>query len=214
MKELEVVVTYPDDENNDYEYKGYPLTVSISRELTLLLFEGKGVFKHSDIVRSLMDFHQQHGGDIRTIVRSRTVVGKALLSLKNDVLAINKSKGYWEVPYVERMVGQGDSSVYVFYFSSDRENAISKGQVQWRCKIGYTTGNPYDRVKDQVGVVPERPRVPLVIQNIQAQTLEQHIHQTLSKKGRHVKEAQGTEWFITTPREVEDIYRDWVIQSL
>lgn len=216
IKELEVVVSYPDKEDNSlYPYTNLPLTPTIAKELICLLYEGKGSIDRAEIVREVTAFHIKNGGKPLKNKNSFGMFGRALSELKKANQILNPIMGYYEVPNTERALGRGEGSVYLFYFPNDKKFALDAGQLCWECKIGMTNGNPYDRVREQVGIVPQVPRVPLVIRTDEASTLERHIHKTLSKMGKHVqKDAQGTEWFVTTPIEVENIYKDWVIQSL
>ena len=50
--------------------------------------------------------------------------------------------------------------------------------------------------------MPEQPEVALVMQTNSPKEMENAIHKLLDR----VPDARGTEWFMTNPSKVEDIY--------
>ncbi|RKU24041.1 hypothetical protein C6503_02135 [Candidatus Poribacteria bacterium] len=107
----------------------------------------------------------------------------------------------------ERTIGSGKSSVYLYYYPQYRESAESKGEQVWACKIGKTIHNEADgRIRSQATGLPERPMIGLHIKTDRPKKIEDIIHDILKIRGKHIEEAPGREWFLTSPSEVEEIY--------
>lgn len=106
----------------------------------------------------------------------------------------------------ERTIGSGRNSVYLYYYQWDRDSAESKGQSVWECKIGKAERPLQERLREQV-TDPENFKLGLHIQtdNNPAE-IEKLIHDELKERGQHIKRALRTEWFLTSPNEVEEIY--------
>ena len=108
----------------------------------------------------------------------------------------------------ERTIGSGKSSVYLYYYPQYRESAESKGEKVWECKIGRTIDNEaHGRIRGQATGLPENPKVGLHIKTDKEKKVEGIIHDILKIRGRHIEEAPGREWFLTSPSEVEEIYK-------
>lgn len=107
----------------------------------------------------------------------------------------------------ERNIGSGNSSVYLYYYPQYRASAESKGEKVWECKIGRTIHSEADgRIREQATGLPENPKIGLHIQTDCPTETERIVHNILKVRGKHIKEAPGTEWFRTNPSEVEEIY--------
>lgn len=107
----------------------------------------------------------------------------------------------------EKTIGSGNSSVYLYYYPQYRESAESKGEKVWECKIGMTRHGEADgRIKGQATGLPETPKLGLHIKTDKEVKIERIIHDILEVRGKHIAEAPGTEWFLTSPSEVEEIY--------
>ncbi|MDE0468554.1 MAG: GIY-YIG nuclease family protein [Candidatus Poribacteria bacterium] len=107
----------------------------------------------------------------------------------------------------EKTIGSGNSSVYLYYYPQYRESAESKGEKVWECKIGRTIHSEADgRIRDQATGLPEVPKIGLHIKTGKEKKIERIIHDVLKLRGKHIEEAPGTEWFLTSPSEVEEIY--------
>ena len=150
----------------------------------------------------------------------------ALSGLENNGCATRKSSRLWHIHKIDihrdeqtypKMLGEGSQEVYLYYYRAYRENAVLKkinpvwkvgyGKVLWRCKIGETHyQDTATRVKQQIGVSPEKPIIALIIKTDDSKRLEKMIKDILKFWDRQVKDAQGTEWFMTSPTEVESIY--------
>lgn len=107
----------------------------------------------------------------------------------------------------ERTIGSGNSSVYLYYYPQYKESAKSKGEKVWQCKIGRTIDGEADRrIKSQATGLPESPMIGLHIKTDKEKKIERIIHDILKVGGKHIADAPGTEWFLTSPSEVEEIY--------
>ncbi len=105
----------------------------------------------------------------------------------------------------ERTIGSGRQSVYLYYYQWDRERAKSKGQSVWECKIGKAERPLQERLREQA-TDPEKFKLGLHIQTDNPVGIEGIIHDELKKRGKHIGESLRTEWFLTSPSEVEEIY--------
>ena len=216
--------------NNDYEYVGVPLTPSIAQKLIKEQFSGQTV-KKQKIVETVVPIHEERGGLPSKAKNVKQTILSALQALQEKGLAacipgwrwqINLSSDHPEIeqpdipneeeigePDVpsERSIGSGEGSVYLYYFPLYREVAESKGESVWPCKVGRTDNDPVLRVKSQTATaIPEEPEIALIIQTDAPSDMEKAIHAILAVRGRHKEEAQGREWFMTSPREVEEIH--------
>ena len=107
----------------------------------------------------------------------------------------------------ERTIGSGNSSVYLYYYPQYRESSESKGEKVWECKIGRTIHGEADgRIRGQATGLPENPKSGLHIKTNKQEKIERIIHDILKVRGKHIEEAPGREWFLTSPSEVEEIY--------
>ena len=77
----------------------------------------------------------------------------------------------------------------------------------WECKIGRTDVEPIQRIMGQAGTCyPEIPHIALVIYCEDSFQLEMAFHSILKVQKKYIKSAPGKEWFMTSPRKIEDIY--------
>jgi len=111
-----------------------------------------------------------------------------------------------EVP-IEKMVGEGDNIVYCYYLPAYLELADKRKETFWPCKIGRTDGDPLIRVLNQVSTaLPEFPTIALAIKTNDARSLERAIQNILNLKKRKISSSPGSEWYLTNPDEVLNIY--------
>ena len=108
----------------------------------------------------------------------------------------------------EKTLGTGWNSVYLYYDQQERDAAESKGENVWACKIGRTLNELHTRIYQQVSTVlpAKRLRIGLHIKTDKHEKIERVVHDILKIQGKHIEEAPGTEWFLTSPSEVEGIY--------
>ena len=125
--------------------------------------------------------------DIRTLSRKNTIPNSGLEA--------------------ERIIGSGNGSVYLYYYPQYQEMAESKGEQVWACKIGKTIHSEADgRIRAQATGLPESPMIGLHIKTDKEKKIERIIHDILKVRGKHIADAPGREWFVTSPSEVEEIY--------
>jgi hypothetical protein len=208
--------------NNPYKYSGKRLKMSMARELIIEFFKGKTAHKQ-EIIRRVDEIHLEGGGkQSDNIIHPVT---DALNAMKRKGLANNPNPGdgIWEI-YGQaddegvdddtdnsgdevRKIGSGNNSVYVYYYPTYKHHAELQGEETWPCKIGSSEySNPIHRVLQQAGTgMPEKPKIALVIQTHRPTDLENAMH-TLLERDR-MSDAPGTEWFMTNPSKIEDIYK-------
>lgn len=110
----------------------------------------------------------------------------------------------------EREVGVGAGIVYVWFYSTHRENAKLTGLESWRCKVGHTKNDALKRILAQGlrTAWPEPPVIGLVIHTDTPELIERGIHYLLKLEGKWLREEGcGHEWFNTAPEEVEGVYQ-------
>lgn len=208
-----------------YEYFGVELTPAVMKELLIKLFDGKQ-FKRNDAVNKILDFHKQNGG----IVSNKdyaTVFKAATKWLKNSGL-VNCGYGVWRLNYekqeveieevsqlknidytADEVIGTGDYSIYVYYYDIYKKYAELKNEKYFPCKIGRTDRDPIQRVLGQCGTCyPEIPHISLIINCEDSIKLESAIHSILKYQNKWMEDAPGSEWFITNPHEIKDIYNN------
>lgn len=109
----------------------------------------------------------------------------------------------------EETIGSGRNSVYLYYDQQKRDRAESKGENVWECKIGRTEQELHTRIYQQgsTAIPVERFKLGLHIKTGKEKKIERIIHDILKVRGRYVDGAPGKEWFLTSPSEVEEIYK-------
>jgi hypothetical protein len=110
----------------------------------------------------------------------------------------------------EREIGVGPEVEYVYYLPTYRRLAEVEGRDRWPCKVGYTGGLLLTRILGQANTaLPEVPVVGLKINGHRCRDLEKAIHGVLGYNARK-RVVPGTEWFDTSPAEVERIYESLI----
>ena len=211
--------------NNEYKYLGRPLTPSIAQELIKELYAGKTADR-KEIERTVQETHLERGGESST-AKTHHPAGLALMHMNKSGLVENSSHGIWIVhaegdisvqpdseeviePKLDsKTIGEGTEAVYVYYYPTYRCYAESQGEGVWACKVGQTEKDPDIRIRLQSSTaLPEYPEVGLIIKTDKSEILESTIHNVLELSGKSKEDAPGTEWFITSPSEVEKIYEN------
>ena len=111
-------------------------------------------------------------------------------------------KGISALFKAEQTIGRGRQSVYLYYYQWDRDSAKSV----WECKIGRAECLQ-SRLRQQA-TDPEKFKLGLHIKTDRSKDIERIIHDVLKKREKHIGESVRTEWFRTSPSEVEKIYKD------
>lgn len=214
------------DKKQDYQYKGVKLTPAIFSQLIVELFDGKQ-FDRQTAIKMVSEHHISEGGIVEE-GRDLVAVFKAATQQlqKKDVGLMNKGYGTWELHYevhettdivevknetvsysVDESFGTGENAVYLYYYDVYKKLAYIENRDFWECKIGRTDRDPIQRVIGQAGTCyPEIPHVALIIYCDDSAALETAIHSVLKYQNKWIKDAPGTEWFLTSPDEVKNIY--------
>lgn len=116
-----------------------------------------------------------------------------------DVADVDEDEPY----QVENFSGAGRSSVYIYYFPTYR-----RGENPFPMKIGMSTISYQARIASQLGTSnPELPFIYRIHHTDAPVMVERFLHSALTLKGRWMADAPGTEWFMTTPDEIDDLLR-------
>lgn len=209
---------------DEYKYAGVELTPNVFAELLILLFDGKQ-FKRTTAIETITQYHQRHGGVLEK-KEYVSVFKKACLNLSKSGLT-NIGYGTWRLNYqvkeveivsendeydaveysADKTIGTGEKSVYVYYYDTYKKYAEACGKCIWECKIGRTDKDPLQRVFGQAGTCyPELPHIALIIKCDNSSQLELALHNILKIRNQWIEGAPGTEWFLTSPTEVENLY--------
>jgi len=209
---------------DNYKYSKLELTPTIFKELLIQFFDGKQ-FDRQTAIETILSYHKDNSGLIKEGKSIISVFKKATQILQGSGIE-NLGYGIWKLNYkirdteiveskkqieetvfVDKCIGCGNNSVYVYYYDSYKELAELKGESIWQCKIGRTDVNPLQRIVSQVGTCyPELPHIALVINCNDSAALESALHSILKYKHRHISNAPGKEWYSTSPSEIEEIY--------
>lgn len=229
MKESDLFV------NGVYKYTGIELMPSVMAELITAFFSGK-LFKRKEALKKCIDFHKSNGGIlehdnyISTIKKALGSTIKAKnkgygvwyiesVSDETEITDVTEEKTNNNQKEAERKdevrvladktIGGGNQSVYVYYYDTYRKLAELEGRNAWECKIGRTETDPIQRIMAQAGTCyPETPHIALLINCDNSSVLETTFHNILKMRGKWLENAPGTEWFLTAPEEIENIYRN------
>jgi hypothetical protein len=212
-----------------YRWQGLPITPAAIQELTLELFAGETV-ERKEIVAAVEKAHAELGGSPARAADFARSVKAALTNLKKAGKADNPAQGFWKIlrtdgqptgvlavepatatedelaPTAELTLGEGKSSVYLYYYPAYRREAERNGSQVWPCKIGLSERDPVARVMSQASTaMPEPPRIGLLLRTSLPSQWEDVIHGVLALRGKTIEEAPGSEWFYTSPGEVAEI---------
>ena len=208
----------------DGKYKGLRLVPQIFADILLELFDGKQ-FNRQIAIAQVTQYFKENGGELGKLEYVSTFKA-ATRHLRGKGLE-NRGQGIWSLAYKEEVkieaivsqpkqpevifdseVGQGSASVYVYYYDIYQKDAIQNKKSMWPCKIGRTDKTPMERILSQAGTAyPELPHNALLIHCEDSAKLESAIHSILKLRGRWLENAPGTEWFLTSPEEVKEIYQ-------
>ena len=91
--------------------------------------------------------------------------------------------------------------MYAYYLPEYRKN---KNGEDFRIKIGCSI-NYSDRINAQATGQPEKPKLSVLWRTDEPETAEKLLHGLLKFRGKHLSDAPGTEWFLTSPDEIIQI---------
>lgn len=208
--------------NNQYEYVEKPLTPRIAQHLILELFAGQTVQKQ-EMMRIVEETHQERDG-LRSQAQRNNPVTLALYNMRQEGQAtkLGENNNWLISPSTqdddsvdsepdnlepEKIIGSGKQSVYLYYYPAYRRLAELQDEEVWACKIGKAKNDPLIRISSQTRTaLPEYPTVGLIIKTNEFALMETTIQNILKLQGKHIRNAPGTEWFLTSPSEVERVY--------
>ncbi|WP_275213692.1 GIY-YIG nuclease family protein [Pseudarthrobacter sp. H3Y2-7] len=223
-----------EDNPAPYKYAGLPLTPNVIADLAPLLVP-EPLFRRAELIAAVEDYHESQGG-LPSESGLTSQVKKALQVLqKNGSLEPSGGYGTWrwlrapEVAELSALVqpelsdeeslaledvqaeGEGQGSMYVYYFPAYKDLAELRGEPTWPVKVGMTAaGNATVRVADQQGTaMPERPVLAYVRKTSTPRKLETAVQAILFFRGRQIEDAAGDEWFDSSPDEVRSIV-NWI----
>ena len=190
----------------DYPYAGVPRAPRSTRRLIIDLYAGNDLaVAKNEINQKIEERHIALRGEPASERDLRNLIGNALQVLPNaSYRGATNGQSYWRINRLE--LGNGNNWVYCFYFRGDQNRAISNNKWCWKCNIGRTSNNPFDRIRTQTMGTAENPIIPLLIQTDDEQALESHIHNTLKTRGRYLQNTNTNEDFLTCPSEIAQIF--------
>lgn len=221
-----------------YPYAEVPLTPAIIEDLTIQLFIGRLVSRQ--VIIDEVIHHEINGGLKANSQDITSSIKKALSNLKAKGFVENPTLGYWRIGKIslmnnleidlqipveeniiavhsiaDKIIGSGSSTVYLYYLPMYRQKAEAENGNVWYCKIGKTDRDPLQRVLSQAATaLPEKPHIALLFKTDLPSHLETAIHSILTLRGKKVDSSPGSEWFLTSPDEVEKIVLDIFEQSV
>jgi hypothetical protein len=102
---------------------------------------------------------------------------------------------------LEQEANEGPLKRGIYWYTYPAYQAFSG---PYPIKIGQGL-DPNARIRGQVTAMPEKPVILGTYPYKDPVKLENALHSVLILRGRHKTDAPGTEWFMTTPREIESL---------
>lgn len=107
---------------------------------------------------------------------------------------------------VEHVRGRGSEHVYAYYLPIYRHLADLAGSADWPIKVGRASAAWHVRITQQLTAMPEAPVVGVLILTPDSAVLERALLSALALRGKRLDAGGGSEWFMTNPDEVVDLY--------
>ena len=114
---------------------------------------------------------------------------------------------------IDREIGTGPESVYLYFNPNDRRLAELEGRDVWECKIGRTSGaDAVLRIMHQGTrtALSRLPSIGLVVHTEDSMTLEKALHASLRMVEAEVPDSPGIEWFVTSSEKIEAWYTSFL----
>lgn len=185
------------DNDGNYIYKNIELTTNVFKGIFIYLFDGKQ-FKRQKAIDEVVAFHIEHNGilqldsyigtfkkvtsspDIKSFI-SNVSYGTWRLNINNqynvDELQIVKDNSNKISFEIDETIGEGNSTVYVYYYDVYKDRALLQGKNIWECKVGRTDKKGLERIISQTGTCyPERPHIALFIKCYSSYDMESALH--------------------------------------
>ncbi len=191
--------------SKDYQFIGIPFATRSARGLIIDQYAGhKGASSKVEIIKGVSERHEKLGG-LPPEGTKDALVSVALQNLPNaEHRATVNRESYWSIGPLE--LGSGGEWVYCFYFPQNQRLAIRGSIWLWKCNVGHTKRDPFERIQEQTLSAAEDPIIPLLIRTEDATTLEREVHDKLKTEGKHLSDTNTTEDFLTSPSDVAKIY--------
>ena len=212
------------DQKEDYLYQGMELNAGAFWYVLKGKFANKR-FARKEAIDYIVDYHKEHGGICRNksytnVFKSTAKIHPELFSVcygvwelcldeNNPIVVANiEKKAQEETANADKIIGEGEQSVYVYYYDTYKQYNNLNGKEHFPCKVGMTKEkHPFERIYGQASTCfPEAPHIGLIIKCKDALLAETALHGILKFKERQLEESPGKEWYMTNPDEVEDIY--------
>jgi len=111
-----------------------------------------------------------------------------------------------EFDEAEIVIGSGPEFVYAFYIDVYRKVANLSGNQKWPIKIGRSV-DIMTRMNAHTTALPDAPVLAAILRTDDSKELEKALHAVLTFRGKKYDGDGGGEWYLTTPQEIEDLYR-------
>jgi len=226
-------------EMNTYQFKGVPLTAAIAQSLILKMFQGKLIERHvidDEVLRAHLAGggkkpSRSSGEYVRKALLDMKKVGLAenvslghwriadaevpIESMTSNEITASASAPHENIESEEPLsvdldIGSGVGAIYVYYLPTYRLHAETRSEESWPCKIGRTDRDPVNRVLSQVATaLPEKPHIALIVRTSQPLAWENALHGVLTLRGLRIENSPGVEWFLTSPREVLELVKQF-----
>lgn len=203
--------------SQDYKYADEPLSLIAVIDSLKGFSTADHAIKEGNSIKSLMSvvkkYHVENEGLLTNSDTLAAVFRKALHFLNRSGHANELIGGRWRLSKTDqRIFGNGQHWVYLYYFQDDKKMAESQGKSRWRCRVGRAKHDPEGRVTRPTKGTPVPPQIALLLRTDKWVELEGAIHRTLKLRRQHLEKLQGAEWFDTNPDEVLEIY-DFIIHG-
>ncbi len=203
---------------------GAKLTADLIRSYVSSILDDGKEWLVDDLLNAVNDRHEDQGGQPSNVSRPRDQLRKAIKPLvdKGQLVLVaediyKRAVGAPEpvaeaeaesaaVAGAEIKIGDGQETIYGWYFPAYRKLAEMKGENRFPIKVGKTVRNAENRLRESGGMAPEMPVLGFVLKVDDASMWESLMHNHLKMRGRHISTASGAEWFNTYPDELRSLY--------
>lgn len=122
-----------------------------------------------------------------------------------DTSGSNESSSFVTVRKTIEAISAGEQTLYVWWHPESEKLAELEGRTEWAMKIGFHSGrNVENRIEDYKTSIPYKPIFGLLVHCKKAINVEKTLHTVLRNRGKLIDE-MGTEWFLTSVSEIEEI---------
>ncbi len=203
--------------SESYKYADEPLSTIAAMDHLKKRYTVDKAIKEGHSIKAMMRIvekeHIEKGGSPTDSDTLANIIREALHFLCRSGHANELIEGRWRLAKTDqRIFGNGQHWVYLYYFKDDKKKAESQEKSRWRCRVGRAKHDPEGRITRPTKGTPVPPQIALLLRTDKWVELEGAIHRTLKLRGQHLEKLQGAEWFDTNPDEVLEIY-DFIIHG-